>query len=54
MIKRFLHNVLGWGFPVKKIGPGGFQQNYSCQFCDREITQDSTRAWFHLTKLGKE
>ena len=48
-IKKFIHDKLGWGFPNKRVGGDGFQQNYSCRFCDKEITQDSTGAWFHLT-----
>lgn len=52
-IKKFVHDFLGWGFPVKALpkndGHDGFQMNYSCQFCSDEITQDSQLNWFHLT-----
>lgn len=48
-IKRFFHNILGWGFPKEKVGGDGFQTNYSCQFCDYKITQDSQGNWFHLS-----
>lgn len=50
MIKKFIHNLLGWGFPDKLIGGDGFQQNYSCRFCKNEITQDSQSNWFHLSQ----
>lgn len=46
-IKKFLHDRLKWGFPLKMVGGDGFQQNYSCKFCDKEITQDSQGNWFH-------
>lgn len=48
-MKKFLHNALGWGYPVEKVGGDSFQPTYSCQFCDHEITKDSTGAWFHLS-----
>jgi len=48
-IKKFLHDYLGWGFPNKSMCGDGFQPTYSCRFCDEEIAQDSTGAWFHLT-----
>ena len=47
-IKKWFHDKLGWGFPIKLIGGDGFQQNYSCQFCEGELTQDSHGNWFHL------
>ena len=48
-IQTFLHNFLGWGFPLKRIGDDGFQTLYSCKFCKYLLTKDST-AWFHLSK----
>ena len=50
-IKKFTHDFLDWGFPKKFISGDGFQQNYSCHFCDGEITRDSQGNWFHLLKL---
>lgn len=47
-IKKFLHNFLFWGFPDKFIDGDSFQQNYSCQFCDLDVTKDSQGNWFHL------
>jgi hypothetical protein len=49
--KRFFHDFLGWGYPnglKNKDIDLGFQDTYNCKFCDEEITQDSTGAWFHL------
>jgi len=51
-IQKFFHDTLDWDFPVKYIDGDSFQQNYSCKFCEKEITQDSTGAWFHLTSYG--
>jgi len=48
-MKKFLHDKLHWGFPKEKIGGDNFQPNYSCQFCPREVIQDSGGSWFHLT-----
>lgn len=48
-IRKWLHDKLGWGYPVKLVGGDSFQQNYSCLFCNYNITQDSTGAWFHLS-----
>lgn len=51
IIKRFLCKYLDWGFPTGKMKSyDAFQSTYECRFCDRPITQDSTGAWFHLTK----
>lgn len=49
-IKQFLHNLLGWGFPDKKVSGDHFQTNYTCKFCDLEITKDSQGNWFHLSE----
>ena len=47
-IQRFLHDKLGWGFPLERIGGDNFQPVYICRFCNRKIVRDSTGAWFHL------
>lgn len=47
-IRKWLHNFLGWGYPVKRIGGDSFQPTFSCRFCDKEICQDSQGNWFHL------
>ena len=49
-IKKFFHDFLGWGFPEKRVGGDTFQPTYSCEFCDKELAQDSTGAWFHLSQ----
>ena len=48
-IKKFLHDFLRLGFPKERVDGDCFQPNYSCQFCDEEITQDSTGAWFYYS-----
>ena len=48
-IKKFFHDKLGWGFPIKNVWSGKFQSTCSCEFCNNELTQDSTGAWFHLS-----
>lgn len=49
VIKKFFHNVLGWGYPAKRIPCNGYSfPLYTCKFCDGRVTQDSTGAWFHL------
>ena len=52
-IKMFLHDKLGWGFPLSKINNGKIQSRYHCQFCLREITKDSQGNWFHLSSNKK-
>ena len=52
-MKKILHNILGWGFPAKRVGGDSFQENHSCRFCDYNITKDSTGAWFHLSSKVK-
>jgi len=49
-IKLFTHNILRWGYPdgIKDKDEYGFQDVYKCKYCDDDITQDSTRAWFHF------
>lgn len=47
-IGKLLHDILGWGFPVKGIGGDHFQPTHSCKFCKYEITKDSQGNWFHL------
>ena len=53
-IKKFIHDLLGWGFPLERSGGDSFQSNYSCQFCELNITKDSTGAWFHLSSKELE
>lgn len=50
MIKKLLHDILGWGYPNGVSETDPFQQTYNCLFCNGELAQDSTGAWFHLTK----
>ena len=52
-IRKFLHDKLGWGYPVARLSYG-FQPTFSCRFCEDEITKDSTGAWFHLTSAPKQ
>lgn len=52
-IKRWLHDVLQWGFPKKISGGDSFQPTYTCEFCDYKLAQDSTGAYFHLSQLSK-
>ena len=50
--KKLFHDILGWGYPVGLMVSGDyFQQNFKCEFCDGELTKDSTGVWFHLTPL---
>lgn len=49
-IKKFLHDKLGWGYVcLGKCGGDNFQPTYKCRFCDKDLAQDSTGAWFHLS-----
>ena len=48
-IRRKLHDILRWGYPTERAGGDTFQPTYGCKFCDGELAQDSTGAWFHLT-----
>jgi len=50
-IKKLLHDWLGWGFidTTKSRNSDGFQPTFGCQFCDKQIAQDSQRNWFHLS-----
>lgn len=52
-IFKFLHDLLGWGFPKKLIGEDAFQPTYSCKYCEKTLAQDSTGAWFHLEDYGE-
>ncbi len=47
-MQKFLHNILGWGYPTKLVGGDNFQPTYSCKFCDDELALDSQGNWFHL------
>ena len=47
-IRKFLHDYLGWGYPLNRIGGDEFQPTYSCRYCKDEICQDSQLNWFHL------
>lgn len=53
-MKKFLHNVLGWGYPEKVIHGEPFQSTWSCKFCDGTVTQDSLGNWFHLSGKAKD
>lgn len=46
--RKKLHDLLGWGYPLELIRGDSFQSVYSCRFCDKELAQDSTGAYFHL------
>ena len=52
-IQKWFHDTppFYWAFPIseRQIGGDGFQPTYLCKYCDFEITQDSTGAWFHLS-----
>lgn len=48
IIRKLLHDWLGWGYPCCFIRGNGFQAIYSCRYCVREVTQDSQGNWFHL------
>lgn len=51
ILKRFLHNKLGWAYPKKVEDINDvFQTIHKCK-CGVECTQDSTGAWFHLSEL---
>lgn len=52
-MKKLLHNLLKWGFPLERVGGDNFVATYSCKFCNEEITQDSQGNWFHLTPPTK-
>lgn len=52
-IKRFFHNLLGWGFPLRLKEADSFQPVYECKYCKHDICQDSTGAWFHLSSKSK-
>jgi len=60
-IRKWLHKRLGWGFPAKGwrgqlvlVGGDSFQPTYLCRFCDKELAQDSTGAYFHLSSKAGE
>ncbi len=45
-----LHDLLDWAYRDKLIGGDSFQPVWSCKFCTGRLAQDSSGAWFHLTK----
>lgn len=49
--KKQKHDFAGWGYPtgLKEKDQYGFQDVYSCKFCNRELAQDSTGVYFHLS-----
>lgn len=52
-IKKLLHDNVGWAFPKTLIELDEFQPVFSCYFCEQIIAQDSTGAWFHLSRSIK-
>jgi hypothetical protein len=50
-IKKFFHNLLGWGYPLAVLERDSFQPSYACRFCDGKLAQDSNGDYFHLTIL---
>lgn len=50
-IQKLTHDILHWGYPDGyQAGGDSFQPTQFCRFCDHEVAQDSTGAWFHLSK----
>lgn len=48
--KKWLHDKLGYGYPIENNGSGdSFQPNYGCEYCEFNLAQDSTGAYFHLS-----
>lgn len=48
-IARWLHDWLGWGFPIwPAAGGDAFQPTYVCRFCSHRVCLDSQGNWFHL------
>lgn len=53
-MRKFLHNVLGYGYPTTRSGGDNFQPTYGCKLCEYELAQDSQGGWFHLSTKVKE
>lgn len=47
---RFLHDILGWGYPAKRCGGDAFMPTYYCKYCLGTVAQDSQGNYFHLSK----
>jgi len=45
-LKRFAHDILGWGFPYHR-DYDGYQWSAKCKFCDGRLLQDSNGDYFH-------
>lgn len=52
LLKKFTHNVLGWGYPTGMVERDAFQPVYKCE-CGVRVTQDSQGNWFHLDEPNK-
>jgi len=46
LIRRFLHDILGWHSPDLKIGFDGCSFTSTCKHCGKKILQDSQGNWF--------
>ena len=54
-MKKLLHNLLGWGFFDGWADTSDkWQPTAKCRFCEYELAQDSTGAWFHLSEKVAE
>lgn len=53
-VKKFAHDKLGWGFPTQMEEEDSFQPTYHCRYCNHALAQDSTGAWFHLSRTTDE
>lgn len=52
LLKKFTHNVLGWGYPTGMVERDAFKPTYQCE-CGARVTQDSQGNWFHLEQPNK-
>jgi len=54
-IRKFLHDFLGWGYFASYDVPSDtFQPTATYRFCRTKIAQDSTGAWFHLSRFKRK
>jgi hypothetical protein len=46
IVRRFLHNVLGWHSSNDTLGWNGTSFTSHCKYCGERILQDSQGNWF--------
>ncbi len=53
-VQKKIHDILHWGYP-KSVNytvayVDNFQPTRECEYCNYALAQDSTGAWFHLSR----